>query len=99
MLTYCSSFVVNYPPVEWTGMKISNDGKYILLATNINMIFLIDAFSGELKQTYSSFVNNNKSVLEASFSPDGQFVLSGDEDGKVHIWETLSGLFYLCVTF
>lgn len=58
-------------------MKFSNDGKYILLATNENSIFLIDSFSGIKAQTYQSFVNDNSLTLEASFSPDAQYVLSG----------------------
>jgi len=29
--------------------------------------------------------------LEASFSPDAQFVLSGSSDGKIHIWNVEKG--------
>jgi WD40 repeat protein len=29
--------------------------------------------------------------LEASFSPDSQFVLGGSTDGKIHIWRTDTG--------
>ena len=36
--------------------------------------------------------NNQTSYpLEACFSPDGQFILSGSEDGAIHVWETESG--------
>lgn len=85
-----SSFSLSVNPVDFTGMKFSPDGKYILLSTTTNVVFLIDAFTGELKQSYSGFVNNTQLALEASFTPDGQFVFSGSEDGTVHIWETLS---------
>jgi len=29
--------------------------------------------------------------MEASFSPDGQYVLAGAEDGTIHVWQTLTG--------
>ncbi|KAN0006753.1 hypothetical protein ACTFIU_004944 [Dictyostelium citrinum] len=87
-----SSFSIDYPiPVEWTSMKFTADGKYILLSTKNNIIFLIDSFTGEVKQRYTSFKNDNGSVIESSFSPDAQYVLSGSEDGTVHIWKTLTG--------
>eukprot|EP01133_Synstelium_polycarpum_P005708 gene5708-6596_t len=87
-----SSFTINHPhAVEWTSLKFSQDGKYILLTTTENTIFLLDAFSGEHKQTYTSFVNDNGSTLEASFTPDSQYVIGGSEDGTVHVWRTLTG--------
>ena len=40
---------------------------------------------------------NNKSIpLEASYSPDSQFVFSGSTDGKVHVWSTESGAKVFC---
>jgi COMPASS component SWD2 len=86
-----STFQVDYHPIEWTSMKFTNDGKHILLATNENIIFLIDAFDGQTVRKYQSFVNDNSSTIEASFSPDAQYVLSGSEDGTIHVWHKESG--------
>jgi len=86
-----ATFVVHNNPVEWTGMKFSPDGKYLLLSTNESLIFLIDSFSGAKVQQYQSFANDSGSSIEASFSPEAQYVISGSEDGKVHVWNTLSG--------
>ncbi|MCJ8729552.1 hypothetical protein PDJAM_G00107790 [Pangasius djambal] len=37
--------------------------------------------------------NNSKGVvLEASFTPDSQFVMMGSEDGKIHVWNAESGM-------
>ncbi|EFA83078.1 hypothetical protein PPL_03866 [Heterostelium album PN500] len=86
------SFVIQYNnPVEWTSMKFSNDGKYILLTTTENTIFLIDSFYGQTVQTFTSFTNDNASVMEASFTPDTQYVIAGSEDGTIHVWRTLTG--------
>lgn len=74
-------------------MKFSADGKYILLSSNSSKLICIDSFEGNLTQSYSStkLVNRNASKLEASFTPDGQYVMSGSEDGKIVMWEALSG--------
>jgi len=77
--------------LQWSGIKFSNDGKYILLPTTESAIYLIDAFTGKKKQTYSSRVNDHQSILEASFSPDAQYVLSGSEEGNIHVWNTVTG--------
>jgi len=76
---------------EWTGMKFSPDGKYLLLTMAHPRILLMDSYEGRIVQSYSSFSNSKGAALEATFSPDGQFVLSGSDDGTIHVWETVSG--------
>lgn len=77
--------------IEWTGLKFSPDGKTILISTNGSMIRLIDAFSGNSLQTFTGHMNSKNIPLEASFSPDSQYVLSGSTDGRVHIWNAENG--------
>merc|ERR1711981_436111 len=77
--------------IEWTGLKISPDGKTILISTNGSMIRLIDAFNGNSLQTFTGHLNSKAIPLEASFSPDSQYVLSGSTDGRVHIWNAENG--------
>lgn len=84
-----ATFLLRHQPVEWTGIKFSPgrvyylietyelDGKLLLLPTTKNKIFLMDSFNGDLKQTFTGFPNSSGLHLEASFSPDGQYVLSG----------------------
>jgi len=43
---------------------------------------LIDAFTGSLLQTFTGHLNSKNLPLEASFSPDSQFVISGSSDGR-----------------
>jgi len=81
---------------DWHSLKFSNDGKYMLLSStspqsNENLIFLVDAFTGEKKQTFSLSAEEKTSLFEASFSPDGQFILAGAEDGTIHVWQSQTG--------
>nr|CAG4649367.1 EOG090X073E [Scapholeberis mucronata]SVE93648.1 EOG090X073E [Scapholeberis mucronata] len=76
---------------EWTGLKFSPDGKTILLSTNSSVIRLVDAFHGNPTQTLTGHTNDKKIPLEASFSPDSQFVFSGSTDGRMHVWHAESG--------
>ncbi len=36
-------------------------------------------------------VNSNGLTLEAGFTPDSKYVLSGSQDGTVHVWSTDTG--------
>jgi len=76
---------------DWTGLKFSPDGKLILISTNGQVVRLIDAFQGTPLQTFTGHQNNKGIALEASFSPDSQFVFSGSTDGKIHAWNTETG--------
>lgn len=76
---------------EWTGMKFSPDGKMILLSTNGQVIRLIDSFQGQPLQSFMGHTNHKGLSLEASFSPDSQFVFSGSTDGWIHVWNAENG--------
>ncbi|XP_057560754.1 WD repeat-containing protein 82 isoform X4 [Hippopotamus amphibius kiboko] len=62
---------------EWTGLKFSNDGKLILISTNGSFIRLIDAFKGVVMHTFGGYANSKAVTLEASFTPDSQFIMIG----------------------
>jgi len=44
-----------------------------------------------LKQIFTERKNPRKAVFEASFTPDSRYVLSGGEDGAVHVWSMENG--------
>lgn len=73
---------------RWTGISISQDGRFILLPAADGVITLVDAFTGERLRTFEGHVNESSSALDACFTPDSAFVLSGSEDGTVHVWRT-----------
>jgi len=81
---------------DWTGIKFSPDGKSILTSTNGSVIRLVDAFQGTPLKTFAGHLNNKGIALEASFSPDSQFVFSGSTDGRVHVWNAETG-YKVCV--
>ncbi|XP_057251539.1 protein ANTHESIS POMOTING FACTOR 1 isoform X2 [Beta vulgaris subsp. vulgaris] len=58
-------------------VKFSNDGRLILLTTTNGFIHVLDSFRGTLLCSYNVKPVSTNSTLEASFSPEGMFVISG----------------------
>ncbi|KAI9594145.1 WD repeat-containing protein 82 [Syncephalis fuscata] len=75
-------------PLRWTGLKFSNDGLSLLVATDGECHYILDAFTGVVKRRLSGHnAITNGSGDEVNFTPDGQYVIGGSEDGTVHIWQ------------
>ncbi|KNA25956.1 hypothetical protein SOVF_001940 [Spinacia oleracea] len=72
-------------------VKFSNDGRLMLLTTTNGFVYVLDAFRGTLLCSYSVKPVSTNSTLEASFSPEGMFVISGSGDGSVYAWSVRSG--------
>ncbi|KAL3527206.1 hypothetical protein ACH5RR_011862 [Cinchona calisaya] len=72
-------------------VKFSNDGRLMLLTTSDGLIHVLDSFCGTLLSTYNVKPVLSGSTLEASFSPEGMFVISGSGDGNVYAWSVRSG--------
>ena len=68
---------------DWTGLKFSPDGRYILITTNGSVIRLIDAFDGHIKHNLKGHVNEVGDPLEACFSPDSHYIFSGMFEKKI----------------
>ncbi len=75
---------------EIKSMKFSNCGNYILLATSDNSIILLDAYHGVEKYKFTNFLNES-SIIECGFTPDSHYILSGSENGIVHVWSVNGG--------
>jgi len=83
-------------PVQWAGMKFSNDEKLILLWTEKCVVFVIDAFSGGKLFEFTTVQNESTlgpapPQMEASFTPDSQYIIAGAADGNIQVWSATLG--------
>lgn len=75
---------------EVCNMKFSDDGKLLLLSTSTR-IFLLDAFNGVKLHEFSVESAPDGATIEACFSPDGYYIVSGSGNESLHAWSTKSG--------
>lgn len=92
------TFLVGGDTAEVSGMKFSNDGKLMLLSTSNGHVYVVDAYTGKKLHGFTLEPNPDGGVLEASFSPDAQFVIAGSGDGTLRAWSTMSGVEVACWT-
>ncbi|CAM9769650.1 unnamed protein product [Chrysoparadoxa australica] len=76
---------------RWTNLKFSVDGKSILVSTDANLAIAVDAFECQVSQVFTGHANDNGSDLDACFTPDGKYVLSGSEDSTIYVWHAETG--------
>jgi COMPASS component SWD2 len=76
---------------SFSSIKFSKDGKLMLLATTQGVHVLLDAFGGQLINTFTGHSSEKGLPLEACFSPDSEYLLAGSDDGGIWRWETRSG--------
>lgn len=75
-----------------TGITLSKDKESVLISTNDSRIRLYSLHDYSLNCKYSGLVNN-ESQIGASFSPNGEFLISGSEDHNTYIWNTNNDYF------
>ncbi|XP_055331284.1 WD repeat-containing protein 82-like [Paramacrobiotus metropolitanus] len=75
---------------DWSIMKISPNGRYMLICTNGLNVYVMDSFTGVCLLILKGHTNRGLN-LEASFTPDSKYVIIGSSDGKIHIWSLRTG--------
>ncbi|XP_051117546.1 protein ANTHESIS POMOTING FACTOR 1 [Andrographis paniculata] len=83
------TFLVGGDTAEVSDIKFTNDGKSMLLTTAKNHVYVLDAYNGDKKCGFHLDSSQN-ATIEATFTPDGQYVLSGSGDGNIHAWNISS---------
>ncbi|CAM9754688.1 unnamed protein product [Ascophyllum nodosum] len=77
---------------RWKSMKFSADGHSILIGTDASLVLTLHAFEGNVKQqVFTGHVNDNHSDLDACFTPNAEYVLSGSEDRGIYAWRAADG--------
>eukprot|EP01124_Arcella_intermedia_P023844 TRINITY_DN3888_c0_g1_i2.p1 TRINITY_DN3888_c0_g1~~TRINITY_DN3888_c0_g1_i2.p1 ORF type:complete len:215 (+),score=56.88 TRINITY_DN3888_c0_g1_i2:499-1143(+) len=83
-----ATFKISAPEIyTFLDLQISDNSKYILIATSKNIFLLLDAFTGEVKQVFTKIVNENLCKLGCAFTPDSSYVTLGSQDGNVFSWK------------
>lgn len=73
-----------------TSIHQSRDGQTLLVSTLDSAIRLLDNANGGLLQEYKGHLNQAYRVASV-FDESEEFVISGSEDGKVYMWNHVSG--------
>uniref|UniRef100_A0A1I7ZR39 WD_REPEATS_REGION domain-containing protein n=1 Tax=Steinernema glaseri TaxID=37863 RepID=A0A1I7ZR39_9BILA len=76
---------------EIASLQFCPNGKTILLTTYGDECYLIDSFSGKLLHVLSEHKNPLNIPIDATFTPDGQFIFCGSSDGKLYTYQTSTG--------
>lgn len=77
------------PDINWKSLKFSPNGKQILITTDMEEIYINDAFSGQPIKHFSigpTVLSPIENICEATYTPDSQFILCGSIDGFLHVW-------------
>ncbi|ODM90377.1 WD repeat-containing protein 82 [Orchesella cincta] len=91
-----ATFRLPYEKDQWASLKFSPDGKLVMICTFGSVTRIVDAFDGTPLQSFVGTPNVQNLHLEATFSPDSQYVFSGSVDGSVHVWNAIKG-YKVCV--
>eukprot|EP01025_Chloroclados_australasicus_P027807 TRINITY_DN2750_c3_g1_i6.p1 TRINITY_DN2750_c3_g1~~TRINITY_DN2750_c3_g1_i6.p1 ORF type:complete len:270 (-),score=20.22 TRINITY_DN2750_c3_g1_i6:237-983(-) len=77
-------------PNAITCLKFSNDGQRLLVVSGPN-IHVLDAFTGNQIQKFSNGMRPESQPMEASFTPDCKYLLSGRMDKTIRVWNIDTG--------
>ncbi|KAJ8139164.1 hypothetical protein OY671_007624, partial [Metschnikowia pulcherrima] len=83
------------PAETWTKAEFSNNGRYLLIATNSPQHYILDAISGKTLATLSVDSSAAANWMQfqyvssgsACFSPDGKHVFAGHINGNVALFD------------
>ncbi|MEW5305329.1 MAG: hypothetical protein WDW38_005630 [Sanguina aurantia] len=77
-------------PSCFADIKFSNDGKMIMAVVD-GKVYLLDAFNGNILKKFVNGIPEGGTAVEASFSSDNQYLLSGCDDRSIRVWNIATG--------
>jgi len=86
-----SNLGVKKETIVATQLEFSTDGKNLLVTTASEAHYVVDAYDAttrfRLVGHYSYTNEPFQSGGEASWTPDGKYIVSGSKDGGVYVWD------------
>ncbi|KAA8900731.1 WD40-repeat-containing domain protein [Sphaerosporella brunnea] len=83
-------FVDVVSPAPLTCVRVSRDGRAMLVSALDGTVRLLDRDNGGLLKAYKGHKNSELRV-RCAFAQAEEFVVSGSEDGEVWVWDLLEG--------
>ena len=76
--------------LPWTSFEFSPDGLHLLINTQGEVIFVLDGFTA--KEPLCIVRKNDMGIaLGACFSADARFIIAGNDDNEIQIFNRLTG--------
>jgi WD40 repeat protein len=74
---------------EWTSLKFTADGKQLVITTVTGLIYIIDAFDGNLLQRLVGHPAPFRSSCgeDVCITPDAGFLVAGGTDSHLRVWD------------
>ncbi|EDX03479.1 WD repeat-containing protein 82 [Drosophila simulans] len=76
---------------NWTQLQFAPNGKSLLLSTDHSWCFSVSPIDGTYQQSFTGYSSKVRLPLDATYTPDSQFILSGAHNGRIHIWRAADG--------
>lgn len=75
----------------FTSCVFDPSGKYLLIATNLGYLMLVNSFNGHVEFVLTGFAYDEKRNVPVSFSPTGSQIFCGADDGTIFCWSCTTG--------
>jgi WD40 repeat protein len=77
---------------QWNSLQFSTDGNDVLVNTNSDAMMILNAFDAEEAPVLITGRKNENSLsLGSSFSVDGKYVLAGQDENELTVYDSKSG--------
>lgn len=86
-----SALVVPDRDVDCVKCRYIPGTQQLLVTTNQAVLYAVDPTEAKPLMRFTGFKNDNLSILDAVATTNGQFIMSGSEDGSIYVWRLDTG--------